>query len=75
VSWEWEIRTKPQRWELSVGTWRAVVQRVNGPGNLWSTEVESAVEPFIRYEGPISSDPMIGRVWCLSKIAALRWEK
>jgi hypothetical protein len=75
MSWEWEIHTKPQRWTLAVGAWHAIVQRVNGPGILWSTEVVSTSEPFIRYEGPTSTDPMRGRTWCLTKIAELRQEK
>jgi hypothetical protein len=75
MSWEWELKTKPQRWILEMGEWRAVVQRVSGSTYLWHSFVEATDQPFIHYDGPTDGDPMKGRVWCLGKIAALRWEK
>jgi len=75
MSWEWEYRSKPQRWTLDIGGWRAIVRRVDGPGYQWSTSVESTSAPHERYDGPIDKDPMLGRTWCLTKIAELRQEK
>jgi hypothetical protein len=75
MSWEWEYKSNPQRWTLSLGEWRAVVQRLAGPRYLWRATIEHASDPSKRYEGPIDKDPMVGRTWCLTKIAELRTQK
>jgi hypothetical protein len=75
MSWEWELRSRPQRWTLTVGMWHAVVQRLEGPRYQWAAFIESTTKPTVRYDGPTDKDPMIGRTWCLTKIAALRQEK
>jgi hypothetical protein len=68
---EWQLRTKPQRWVLTIGEWHAVVQRVDGPGFLWRASLETASEPLLYYEGPMAANPKQGQVWCLAKIVEL----
>lgn len=69
---EWEYHSKPVRWVLVVGTWRATVERQTGPHVRWMPRVERVRESPERYEGPTVDDPMQGRTWCLTKIAELR---
>jgi hypothetical protein len=72
MSWEWEYRTNPQRWTLDMGVWHAVVQRVEGRGYQWRAYIESTTAPLVRHDGPTDKDPILGRRWCLTKIAELQ---
>ena len=71
-NWEWEYKSNPQRWTITVGIWVATVQRVGSVRYLWQASIEHITEPSNRYAGPTDKDAMIGRTWCLRKIAELR---
>jgi hypothetical protein len=71
-TWEWEYKSNPQRWTLTIGAWNAVVQYTGGPRYEWQASVEHTTDPNERYTGPTHKDPMVGRTWCLTKIAELR---
>ncbi len=71
-TWEWEYKSNPQRWTLTVGNWHATVQRIGTARYEWQASIEHTTDPSNRYTGPTHKDPMIGRTWCLTKIAELR---
>jgi hypothetical protein len=72
MAWEWEYHSNPQRWTLTVGEWRAVVERVHQPRYGWRPHVERVTPPEERHDGPVDKDPMRARTWCLTRIATLR---
>lgn len=69
---EWEYTSNPPRWRLTVGLWRATVERLARPRSHWAPRVEQIEEPHTRYDGPLSDDVMQAHSWCLAKIAELR---
>jgi hypothetical protein len=75
MSWEWEYRSQPPRWTLTLGEWTAVVARTEKRTDLWHASVERTADPLERHEGPTSKDTMAGRTWCLTKMGALRAAK
>jgi hypothetical protein len=70
--WQWEYRTNPARWVLTIGKWRAVVQRTEDPRYQWHAFIESTTASHRLHNGPKVKDPMTGRTWCLGRIAELR---
>ena len=72
MTWEWDSRSSPHRWALSVGGWQAVVQRGAGPRYQWQAAIEHTAAPQQRLTGPACADAMVARAWCLKKIAELR---
>jgi hypothetical protein len=72
MSWEWVYSSNPKQWQLTVGEWYAVVQRVEGPAYVWHASIERTVAPHDRYNGPMYKDAVDARTWCLTQIAALR---
>jgi hypothetical protein len=68
---EWDLRTRPQRWVLTIGEWHAVIQRVDGPGYLWRASLETTSEPLLYFEGPTTTSLKQGQAWCLTKIMEL----
>lgn len=69
---EWEYASKPPRWMLRVGPWRATVERLPPPRSHWAPRVEHDMDAGRRVDGPLSDDPMRARAWCLATIASLR---
>ena len=67
---EWQYDTKPARWVLTSGRWRATVDRTIGV--RWSARIEHLMEPHERYDGPLCNEPILGRCWCLMKMAELK---
>jgi hypothetical protein len=72
MTWEWDCRSTPHRWALTVGAWNAVVQRSDGPRYQWHAAIEHTTEPYYRHDGPTYKDAIVARAWCLAKIAELR---
>ena len=72
MTWEWDYDSKLRHWTLTLGEWRAIVERVEGPRYLWQAYVERVVAPHDRYDGPRNKDAMVARTCCLRKIAELR---
>ena len=72
MTWEWDSRSAPHHWTLSVGAWHAVVQRGAGRRYQWQAAIEHTGAPQQRHLGPACADAMIARAWCLKKIAELR---
>jgi hypothetical protein len=71
MPWEWEYDSPNKRWVLTLGEWRAVVQRID-PQHVWQSYVERIADPDDQHDGPVDKDPMRARAWCLTTIARLR---
>jgi hypothetical protein len=71
MTWEREHRSTGGQWTLTVGAWRAVVQRVAGPRLLWQATIERSTTPRDCHVSPLYMEAMDGRTWCLRRIAEL----
>ena len=66
--WEWEHHSAGGQWTLSVGAWRAVVQRLVGSHPLWQATLTRTTTPDEHYESPAYPEAVDARTWCLRKI-------
>jgi hypothetical protein len=71
MTWEWEHLSTGGQWTLSVGGWRAVVQRLAGPRPLWQATLERTSAPYEHHKSPPYPEAMDARSWCLRTIAEL----
>jgi hypothetical protein len=69
MTWEWEQGITGGQWTLTVGAWRAVVQKVTSSRPRWQATLERTTAPYERLESPAYPDAMDARSWCLRTIA------
>jgi hypothetical protein len=69
--WEWEHQSTGGQWTLTVGAWRAVVQKVASSRPRWQATLERTTAPHERLESAPYPDAIDARSWCLRTIAEL----
>lgn len=70
--WEWEYSSNPRQWTATVGEWRGIACRTEGPRYAWQSYVERVTTPHDRHTGPTFKDAVDARTWCLRQIATFR---
>jgi hypothetical protein len=63
--WEWEHPSTGGQWTLTVGVWRAVVQRLAPPRARWQATLTRTTAPHDQFASPPFLEAVDARAGCL----------